>query len=307
MSSAEAEKSRHWYGFFLSLLTAFMWGVLPIALELLFAKLDVVTITWSRFVFSALLVFYILQRRRTLPKVREFTSRTGILLAVAVLALLGNFLLYLTGLDLLNPESTQILIQLAPFLLMAGSVMFYGERMRVVDVCGVILLIAGFVLFFNDRLGLLFDSFSDYTLGVICMLLAAVSWSIYGLLQKTLLRTMNSRQLTLVIYAGGSLALLFFSSPLAILELNLLQALVLLFCCINMVVGYGAFTEAMHVWQAAKVSAVIALAPVFTIICMHLAVTFWPGYFAATGLNLLSYLGAVLVVAGSMLSSLGKH
>lgn len=302
MNSAE----RHWYGLFLSLLTALMWGTLPIALQLLMQSLDVNTITWARFVFSAAFVWIVLQRRGQLPQLRGFDRRTLVLTSIAIVALMANFLLYLVGLDHLNPEASGIIIQLAPFLLMAGSVLFYGERMTPLDIVGAVVLFAGLLLFFNERLGLLFGGLSDYTFGVVAMLLAALTWSIYGLMQKTLLRVMNSMQLTLLIYTGGAVLLLFFSAPAAIVELGWLPLLVLLYGCMNMVLGYGAFTEAMRVWQAAKVSAVIALAPVVTIVCMPLAVWLWPNHYSSSELNLWSYLGAVLVVAGSMLSALGK-
>lgn len=302
MNSAE----RHWYGLFLSLLTALMWGTLPIALQLLMQSLDVNTITWARFVFSAAFVWIVLQRRGQLPQLSGFNRRTLVLTSIAIVALMANFLLYLVGLDHLNPEASGIIIQLAPFLLMAGSVLFYGERMTPLDVVGAVVLFAGLLLFFNERLGLLFGGLSDYTFGVVAMLLAALTWSIYGLMQKTLLRVMNSMQLTLLIYTGGAVLLLFFSAPAAIVDLGWLPLLVLLYGCMNMVLGYGAFTEAMRVWQAAKVSAVIALAPVVTIVCMPLAVWLWPNHYSSSELNLWSYLGAVLVVAGSMLSALGK-
>jgi drug/metabolite transporter (DMT)-like permease len=94
---------------------------------------------------------------------------------------------------------------------------------------------------------------------------------------------------------------------LSIAALGWLPLVVLLYGCMNMVLGYGAFTEAMRVWQAAKVSAVIALAPVVTIVCMPLAVWLWPNDYSSSELNLWSYSGAVLVVAGSMLSALGKR
>jgi drug/metabolite transporter (DMT)-like permease len=230
-----------------------------------------------------------------------------LLTSVAIVALMANFLLYLVGLDHLNPEASGIIIQLAPFLLMAGSVLFYGERMTPLDVIGAVVLFGGLLLFFNERLVLLFGGLSDYTFGVVAMLSAALTWSIYGLMQKTLLRKMSSMQLTLLIYTGGGVLLLFFSAPLSIAALGWLPLVVLLYGCMNMVLGYGAFTEAMRVWQAAKVSAVIALAPVVTIVCMPLAVWLWPNYYSSSELNLWSYSGAVLVVAGSMLSALGKR
>lgn len=294
-------------GLTLSLLTALMWGVLPVALVLLLDDLDVVSITWARFAFSALCVFIHLQGRRQLPQVGLLDNRLRWLLLVAVVALLGNFLLYLVGLDLLNPEATQTLIQLAPILLLFGSVYFNGEKLGRMEWVGALVLVLGLVLFFNQRLAELFKAVTTATLGVIAMLLAALSWSIYGLLQKRLLQVFSSLQLTLLIYLAGTLLLLFFIQPAAFLQLSALQWAALLFCCLNMVLGYGAFTEALRVWQAAKVSAVIALAPIFTILAMQVAVWGWPQLFTSSELNALAYVGAVIVVAGSMLAALSRQ
>lgn len=296
----------HWYGFFLSLLTAVMWGTLPIALQLLMKSLDAITITWVRFLFSAAFVWLLLWRRGKLPVLRSFSLRTHSLTLIAVVALMGNFLLYLVGLKLLNPEATGIIIQIAPFLLMFGSVWFYHEHLTRADMVALVVLVGGLLLFFNDRLDELLGSSPGYTLGVVVMMLAALSWSVYGLLQKTLMRQMSSMQLTLLIYVGGAAFLLLPGSPLALLKLDLLNSGLVLFSCLNMVLGYGAFTEAIRVWQAARVSAVISLAPVITIICMPLAVWLWPQYYQSSQLNWLSYVGAAAVVAGSMLLALAR-
>lgn len=299
--------SRHWQGFFLSLLTAFMWGVLPVVFVVLLDDLDVLTLTWVRFAAATLVVFLFLGQRSRLPQLAALPWRARGLLLAAIIFLLANFLWYLKGLDLLNPESTQVLIQLAPFILMFGSVLLYGERLGKVEWGGALLLVTGLLLFFNERLTGLFRAYDASALGIVFMLLASLSWGIYGLLQKALLRSMGSVQLTLLIYAGGTVALVWFISPAALLQLSGMQVWALLFCCVNMVVGYGAFTEALHVWQAAKVSAVIALAPVFTIICMQFAVWLWPALFVSSELNGWSYCGAVLVVAGSMVAALGRQ
>lgn len=296
---------RGWYGFTLSLVTALLWGMLPVAMVLLLGKLDVVTITWTRFTFSTVCVALWLYSRRQWPQAHQLTG-TCWLLVIAVAGLLGNFLLYLAGLRLLNPEATQTIIQLAPIMLLFGSIYFNGERLSPLEWGGAALLLVGLALFFNQRLHNLFSSLGSETIGVLCMLVAALSWSIYGLVQKRLMRTLSSLQVTLLIYTAGAVLLIPFIAPLVVLQLDALQAASLLFCCINMLVGYGAFTEAMRVWQAAKVSAVIALAPVFTIVSMKLAVWLLPSHFASSELNALAYVGALVVVAGSMLAALGK-
>jgi len=296
---------RPWAGFALSLLTALMWGVLPVSFVLLIGSMDTMTITLYRFLVAAAVVLVVLWRQRRLPAVTRYTGRVKLMLILAATALAANFLLYLKSLSYLNPESAQTLIQLAPFILMFGSIFIYGERFGRLEWLGVVLLLTGFCLFFNDRLADIFTSLNDYSIGIVLMVMASLSWGTYGLLQKTLLKAMDSVQLTSLMYLGGVILLVPFVSPASVMALNGLQLASLLFCSLNLVLAYGAFTEALHLWEAAKVSAVITLAPLCTIISMKVAVAFWPGHFTDSGLNSLAYLGAVLVVAGSMLAALG--
>lgn len=292
-------------GLFLSLLTAFMWGVLPVSFVVLIGAMDTITITWFRFLTAALVVFGFLWKKGRLPRVKAFGRNTRLLLFLAASALACNFLLYLSSLSYLNPESAQVLIQLAPFILMFGSLIFYGERFGRLEWVGVLLLLGGFGLFFNDRLGDIFSSLNDYSFGILLMVLASISWGTYGLLQKTLLKSMDSIQLTSLMYLGGAVLLLPFVSPATVFTLTGMQIGALLFCCVNLVLAYGAFTEALQCWEAAKVSAVITLAPLCTILCMWVAVNFWPEVFSDSELDSLAYVGAVIVVAGSMLAALG--
>ena len=55
-------------------------------------------------------------------------SRSWPLTLTAVACLLGNYLLYIWGLDHITPGAAQILIQLAPLLLLIGSVVIFKER-----------------------------------------------------------------------------------------------------------------------------------------------------------------------------------
>ena len=296
---------RPWAGFILSLVTALMWGVLPVSFVLLIGSMDTITITWYRFLIAAVIVFVFLWQRGKLPELRKYGTKNNTILILAATALVANFILYLSSLTYLNPESAQVLIQLAPVILMFGSIIFYKERLGWLEWFGVALLLCGFSLFFNNRLAEIFSSMNDYSLGIILMVGASVSWGIYGLLQKNLLKQMDSVQLTSMMYLGGVILLLPFIKPATLFDLNSIQLAALLFCSLNLVLAYGAFTEALQLWDAAKVSAVITLAPLLTIVSMMIAVKFWPAAFADSELNTLAYVGAVLVVTGSMLAALG--
>lgn len=80
------------------------------------------------------------------------------------------------------------------------------------------------------------------------------------------------------------------------------------FCGLNTLVGYGALAEAiMARWQAAQVSALITLTPLFTLLFSDLLSMAWPDVFARPMLNLIGYLGAFVVVAGAMYSAIGHR
>ncbi len=93
---------------------------------------------------------------------------------------------------------------------------------------------------------------NDYSIGIIFIVLASLSWGVYGLLQKTLLNAMDSVQLTSLMYIGGTVLLLPFISPMTIFDLDALQLWALVFCSLNILVVYGAFTEALQVSGSCK-------------------------------------------------------
>jgi len=73
---------------------------------------------------------------------------------------------------------------------------------------------------------------------------------------------------------------------------------------LNTIVAYGCFAEALNCWDASKVSAVLALAPLFTIGSLKLVVFFQPDYAFSDRLGMLSLFGACLLVLGSALTAL---
>jgi len=80
----------------------------------------------------------------------------------------------------------------------------------------------------------------------------------------------------------------------------------LAFTSINTAVAYGCFTEAMHYWDTSRVSAVIAIVPVFTLTIGYLQHQFFPDFLPLEAINNLSIIGAVIVVAGSAIAALAK-
>ncbi|MDH1262612.1 DMT family transporter [Pseudomonas sp. GD03944] len=292
------------YGLFLALTTAVLWGVLPIKLKEVLQVMDPVTVTWYRLLVSGSILLAYLAAVGRLPRFRPLGRKGGWLLALAIGGLSANYVLYLVGLRMLSPGTTQLVIQVAPILLLISSLFIFRERFSLGQSLGLLVLMSGFVLFFNQRLGELLTSLSDYTVGVLVVLAAAFVWTFYGLAQKQLLTVWNSVQVMMVIYLACAALLTPWAQPLEVLNLSPVQGWLLLACCLNTLVAYGAFAEALAHWEASRVSATLALTPLVTFASVALAATWWPGHVLPEEVNWIAYCGAVLVVLGSALTAL---
>ncbi|WJM96314.1 DMT family transporter [Pseudomonas defluvii] len=293
------------YGLFLALLTAVLWGILPIKLKQVLLVMDPVTVTWFRLLVSGGLLLAFLGATRRLPSVRALGRNGRFLLLLCVGGLVGNYVLYLIGLNMLSPGTAQLMIQMGPVLLLISSVVVFKERFSLGQGIGLVILLLGFGLFFNQRLDELLTSLGTYTKGILIILLAAAVWTFYALGQKQLLTVWSSPQVMMVIYLICALILTPWAHPLEALQLSPLQGWLLLACCLNTLVAYGAFAEALAHWEASRVSATLAITPLVTFGCVALAAMLWPGYVQPEQINGLAYIGAVIVVLGSVLIALG--
>ncbi|WP_025993825.1 DMT family transporter [Pseudomonas viridiflava] len=293
------------YGLCLALLTALLWGILPVKLKQVLQAMDPVTVTWFRLLVSGSLLFVWLASVKRLPSFKLLGRKGKALVVLAVLGLVGNYMLYLVGLRMLSPGTTQLLIQIGPILLLISSIFLFKERFSLGQGIGLAILLFGFGLFFNQRLVELLTSLGDYTLGVLIVIMASVVWTFYGLSQKQLLTVWNSLQVMMVIYLFCALLITPWAHPAQALQLSPLQGWLLLACCLNTLVAYGAFAEALAHWEASRVSATLALTPLITLASVAIAAWLWPTYVQAEEINALGYGGALLVVLGSALTALG--
>jgi drug/metabolite transporter (DMT)-like permease len=300
--------STNWrLGIALSLTTAALWGLLPIALKVVLESMDALTIVWWRFAVAMAGLGAFLAWRGALPRVRGAGRAAVALICAATLALVGNFVLYLVALDHATPSVTQVVIQLAPLLLLVGGVVVFHERLAAVQWAGFAILAAGLVLFFNDRLPELLRPAEGLGLGVGLTAAAAISWALYGLAQKQLHGHFTAQQVLFMIYCGATILLLPAAKPAQLAGLGALQLGMFAFCCANTLAAYGAFVEALYFWDVSRVSAVIATAPLFTIGAMWLVERLGLDLVDAEGLNALSITGALMVVGGSIACALAAR
>jgi len=295
---------KNFVGFVYSLITAFMWGVLPIALKELLLGMDAATIVWYRFVAAGILLTAFLAYRGQMPALHKSSGKQRGLIVLAGLALGLNYLLFSYSLNFTNAETTEIVIQLSSLFLILGGVVVYREPFTNMQKLGTLLIVLGLALFFNDRLSILRSSGSSDSIGVTITVFSAIFWTFYALIQKYLLRHYSAMQILVSIYFVAIIAVLPFASPALLWQLNTLQLSLLAFCCVNTLVAYGCFAEALNCWQASKVSAVLALSPLFTIAALEFIVWMVPDYGFSDRLNWLAMAGAAVLVAGSVLVAL---
>lgn len=291
-------------GFSFSFVAAAMWGMLPVALKELLAGMDATTIVWYRFLVAGIVLFFWLVYTKKLPDVIKVASKTRWLLLIASAGLCSNYFLFAFSLNFVNGETSEAVIQLTTLFLILGGVVFYKEPFLGIQKFGTLLIAAGLLLFFNDRLSELASTENRETTGVLIVVVGAITWTCYALLQKKLLLQYSPVQILFMIYVFSIIVLLPFIVPASLFSLNLMQLGLLIFCCVNTLVAYGCFAEALNCWDASKVSAMLALAPVFTIGSLKLMVLIDPSYAFSDRLGWLSIVGAAMLIVGSALTAL---
>jgi drug/metabolite transporter (DMT)-like permease len=290
-------------GLAMALTTALSWATLPVALKITLEQLDAYTLTWFRFLVAALCMAAWLGLRQGFAGFGRLDAPRWGMLAVAALALIGNYVFYLLGVQHTTPGNAQLLIQLAPLLMALGGIFVFRESYKPAQWAGLGVIVLGLVAFFREQLAHAASGHA-YAFGSALVVVAAIVWALYALLQKQLLTRLDSASIQLFIYALAAVLLLPLAQPRELLALDAKHAWLLAFCSINTLVAYGAFAEALAHWQASRVSAILAVTPLLSLGTIALLHSLWPASVAAESVGVVGYAGAVLVVVGSAMCSL---
>ena len=290
-------------GLAMAVVTALSWATLPVALKITLEQLDPYTLTWFRFLVAAAAMLAWLGVRGGFGGFAKLDARRWTWLSLAAIGLIANYVFYLLGVQHTTPGNAQLLIQLAPLLMALGGIFIFRERFRAGQWLGLAIIAAGLLLFFRDQL-LRAASGGDYARGSLLVVIAAIVWAGYALLQKQLLVRLSSQAIQAFIYTLAAIVLLPLAQPRELLALDARHACLLAFCSINTLVAYGAFAEALAHWQASRVSAVLALTPLLSLATIAFVHSLWPWSIAPEHVGALGWFGALAVVAGSCLVSL---
>jgi drug/metabolite transporter (DMT)-like permease len=284
-------------GILFACVAAFLWAFLAIALKVSSKTIDPATIVWFRFALAFIVMFvYMLIRS---PRELGILIRPPWQLIVGSCALAWNFYGYMVGVDVTTPVNAQIYIQAGPVLFALSGILIYKEKITWIHIIGFLVVITGFVLFYSEQLQ---DSSSNspaFLNGILVLLSAGVTWAVYASLQKFLITQYSANQLNIFIF--GFCAILFtpFAKYNVFATIGFIDWVLLVHHAINTILAYGSIALAIKYSEANKVSLIVTLNPIITVIAMYI--------FGLTGVNwithehfsLVSIVGAALSIFGA--------
>lgn len=292
-------------GFSLAMLATAMWGSLPIAVQQVIKVVDPQTLVWARFVVASASLLVLLALAKKLPNLTVCSRKEIALIGLGILGLSGNFFLIAASLHYISPTTTQVLWQVAPFSMIFLGVFLFKEPLGVCQKVGFALLIIGLLAFFNDKFSEILQ-LNTYAMGLLISILGSLIWVCYGIAQKLLLKRFNSQQILLIIYFCCAIAFSVVATPSQIPQIDgAFFWSCFVYCCLNTIIAYGSYGEALNHWDTSKVSVVTTMIPIFTMIFSLIGHYFFPDTFDSLNMNSLSYIGALIVVAGAMIAAVG--
>lgn len=287
-------------GIFSACITAVLWGLLAVAMKVALSFIPPIPIIWFRFTLAALLLlgYYLFTKPKSLKTIlRNFP----IALFFAALFLGYNYLGFINGLHYTTPATAQVVIQTGPILLIVSGILFFKEKVNRLQVVGFITAIIGLILFYYNQLSV-FSSVSTYNNGFFWIITAAMAWTCYAVLQKRLVAKYEPQLLNLFIY--GIPALLF--TPIVdfhdFQNLAVWQWVLLIFLGLNTLIAYGFLALAFKHTQAYKVSIIIILNPIITLIVVTILYYIHVSWINGEQLSFLSAIGALLLLGGAVMA-----
>ena len=279
--------------------TALLWGFLAIALKVALNNLNPVTVVWFRFTiaFVSLLILLLFFDRSFIKTVRK----PPLILLIAAFFLGMNYFGFITGIHYTSPSSAQVFIQIGPVSLGLAGIFLFKEKLTWKHITGFLMLITGFIIFYSQQVNGLLGDGEHFTKGMFFVIFGGLSWAVFTVLQKILVRTYNPNHLNLFIYGFASLMFLPFVDFSNVPELRLNDWLLLVFLGMNTLLAYGSLALALKYAEANKISVIITLNPIITFVVMALLESAAVTWIMYENLTLLSLFGAAVVFAGAIL------
>ncbi|MCT4602194.1 MAG: DMT family transporter [Marinifilum sp.] len=285
-------------GVLYAMVTAFLWGFLPIFLKVALQDIDPISIVWFRFSFAFLVLFiyYLISDRKQL----KIIKRPPLMLIIAAIALGVNYIGFLKGLNYTSPSNAQIIIQSGPILLALMGVILFKERLNIKQMAGFGIAGIGLFLFYRNQLQTFIHDTNAFNLGFFWVELAAVTWVLYAILQKKLVQKYPAQLLNMVLYGIPALIYMPMADFSAFQGLDFKTWAIVVFLGVNTLVAYGSIALAFKYTEAYKVSIIVTLNPIITLISMSVLTYLQVSWIQPESMTIYSLIGAILVIGGAV-------
>ena len=285
-------------GILLSLVTALLWGVLPIFLKITLQGFHAGTISWFRFVFAFLLLAGILQWKEHKPL--DILRKPPWMGIVGGACLSANYYWVTVAVDLSGPSNMAVLIQTASIFLVLVGVFVFHEHLTLRQVLGMFVAGVGLFLFFHDQQSRILET-GDYFYANFLIVLAALVWVGYMVSQRFLSRQYGAQSLNLLVYAVATLTLIGGVEWADFTRAGLTAWLSLIFCGFNTLLAYGTLAEAVKYIPLALISVIISLNPLITLWGMKILPEIGFAGLQTDPVGSLGYFGGAVAVTGVVL------
>jgi drug/metabolite transporter (DMT)-like permease len=279
---------------------AMLWSVLALGLKFALSFSDVETICWFRFTV-ALLISVIFVFFKYGKNIGSYLSPFPKQAIFAGLGLTLNYWGYFKCLELTSPSNAQILIQVAPLCLAAIGIFVFKEQVTQKQTSGFLIAMIGLCLFNGEQISHALQNISRYIKGNLVMLVSIVGWTTWGVLNKKLIQKIPISIINTIIFFIGSLALLPTINPHQIASFSLFQWTVVTLLGVNTVAAYSLISKAFSLVETSKVSFIITLNPLGTIVLMKLLAFYEVSWIGYEKIGPVGLIGATLLLSGVIL------
>jgi len=270
----------------LAILVAAIWGANYSVIEMGLASLDPFLLTALRFTLCAIPLCFIIKKPRVNIK---YVALYGLIFGVGLWGI-ANLAMFVG----LPPGTASLLLQFSAFFTIILSIVFFQEKIQLIQYIGMALAIIGLVF-------ILYSSNGELPIrGVALIILAAFSWSLCNIIVK---KHKPTEMMSFIIWSSIFSALPLFiitylingSAPFLNLGNSLTIKAIFSLCFqayITTLFGYWVWNMLMKKYTAAAVAPISLLIPIFGIITSH--------FIFGEIINLTKLISTSLIIIGIM-------
>jgi drug/metabolite transporter (DMT)-like permease len=284
--------------FGLIFLAVVFWGNSFIATKLLLTEIEPVTIIVLRLIIAAVVLsaYAVFTKKSFAIKLK---SHLYILLLAAVASL--HLWIQVTGLQYTTASNTGWIIGTAPVFIAVLGIIFFKEKILLVQIAGIILAIAGLILLISK--GNLTSVDLITTKGDLLVLASAFTWGVYSTINKKI--SLSYSPTMTILYLFIFMAIFIVPFNLSQEKINsithlsargwLMVSFLGIFCS---GVAYSIWSYALRILDSGKVGAFLYFEPFVTVVAAWV--------FLSENITLLMILSGLIITAGVILVNKDK-